>query len=89
MSDGDRYLVALPMFHVGALTPVTVNVYPAEIVNVVLSHPEVSEVAVIGQPSDKWGESPFAVVVKKEESLTETDLVKFCEGKLARLQDEQ
>ncbi len=39
------------------------NVYPAEIENVILSHPDVVEVAVIGQPSQKWGESPFAIVV--------------------------
>ena len=41
------------------------NVYPAEIENVILMHPDVAEVAVIGQPSEQWGESPFAVVVSK------------------------
>ncbi len=60
------------------------NVYPAEIENVILGHPAVAEVAVIGQPSERWGESPFAVVVKKEETLTEADVLKFCDGKLAR-----
>ncbi len=60
------------------------NVYPAEIENVILSHPEVAEVAVIGQPSERWGESPFAVVVKKEDTLTEDDVLKYCDGKLAR-----
>ena len=60
------------------------NVYPAEIENVILSHPEVSEVAVIGQASEKWGESPFAVVVRKIEQLQEADVLKFCDGKLAR-----
>ena len=60
------------------------NVYPAEIENVILSHPEVSEVAVIGQASENWGESPFAVVVRKIEQLQETDVLKFCDGKLAR-----
>ena len=59
------------------------NVYPAEIENVILSHPEVSEVAVIGQASENWGESPFAVVVRKIEQLQETDVLKFCDGKLA------
>jgi len=31
------------------------NVYPAEIENVILGNPKVGEVAVIGQPSAKWG----------------------------------
>src|SRR5262249_26210664 len=34
------------------------NIYPAEIENVILGHPGVREVAVIGQASPKWGESP-------------------------------
>ncbi len=38
------------------------NIYPAEIEDVLLSHPGVSEVAVIGQPSAKWGESPVAII---------------------------
>ena len=41
------------------------NVYPAEIENVILGNPKVGEVAVIGQPSAKWGESPFAIVVRE------------------------
>ncbi|HTO69368.1 MAG TPA: long-chain-fatty-acid--CoA ligase [Myxococcota bacterium] len=60
------------------------NVYPAEIENVILGNPKVSEVAVIGQPSPKWGESAFAVVVKKDQSLTEREVLDWCQGKLAR-----
>lgn len=60
------------------------NVYPAEIENVILSHPGVNEVAVIGQPSEKWGESPFAVVVKKDSELKEQDVLDHCDGKLGR-----
>ena len=60
------------------------NVYPAEIENVILAHPKVAEVAVIGQPSAKWGESPFAVVVKNDPSLTEREVLDWCNGKLAR-----
>lgn len=60
------------------------NVYPAEIENVITSCPGVSEVAVIGIPSQKWGESPLAIVVKSDDALTEDDVLKFCEGKLAR-----
>jgi O-succinylbenzoate-CoA ligase len=60
------------------------NVYPAEIENVILSHPQVREVAVIGQASAKWGESPLAIVVKSDDALTESDVLAFCRGKLAR-----
>ncbi len=58
------------------------NVYPAEIENVILSHPDVAEVAVIGQPSEKWGESPLAVVVRKHDSVTAEDILGHCDGKL-------
>ncbi len=60
------------------------NIYPAEIENVILQHPGVKDVAVIGQPSNKWGESPVAVVVKADEDLSEADVLKFTDGKLAR-----
>ncbi len=60
------------------------NVYPAEVENVILQHEGVAEVAVIGQPSEAWGESPFAAVVRKDETLTEAAVLQFCEGKLAR-----
>jgi O-succinylbenzoate-CoA ligase len=60
------------------------NVYPAEIENVILANPKVGEVAVIGQPSEKWGESPFAVIVRKDPSLTEREVLDWCQGKLAR-----
>ena len=60
------------------------NVYPAEIENLILSHPQVVEVAVIGQPSARWGESPFAIVVKNDESLSEETVLSFCNDKLAR-----
>ncbi len=59
------------------------NIYPAEIENVILSHPKVREVAVIGHPSAKWGESPLAVVVKGDPSLTESEVVAWSRGKLA------
>ncbi len=60
------------------------NIYPAEIENVVLSCPRVRDVAVIGQASAKWGESPLAIVVKGDAALTEADVLAHCRGKLAR-----
>lgn len=59
------------------------NVYPAEIEGVLASHPGISEAAVIGQQSEKWGESPLAIVVKSDDSLSEADVLNFCQGKMA------
>jgi acyl-CoA synthetase (AMP-forming)/AMP-acid ligase II len=60
------------------------NVYPAEIENILLQHPAIADAAVIGQGSDRWGESPFAVVVRKDQALTAADVLAHCDGKLAR-----
>ena len=60
------------------------NVYPAELENVVIGLPGVADVAVIGQPSERWGECAFAVVVRKDESLSKADVLRYCDGKLAR-----
>lgn len=59
------------------------NVYPAEIEGVLAQHPGVVEAAVIGQTSEKWGESPLAIVVKSDDALTEAEVLEFCRGKLA------
>ena len=60
------------------------NVYPAEIENVVLQHAGVKECAVIGIPSERWGESPLVIAVRADESIGEDDVLKHCDGKLAR-----
>ena len=61
------------------------NVYPAEIENVIYRMPEVAEVAVIGVPDERWGEVGQAIVVLKDGCrLEETDILRFCDGKLAR-----
>ena len=41
------------------------NVFPADLEAVLLQHPSVSEVAVIGIPSERWGETPLALVVPR------------------------
>jgi fatty-acyl-CoA synthase/long-chain acyl-CoA synthetase len=40
-----------------------VNVYPAEVENVLDAHPAIAEVAVLGMPDEEWGEAVCAVVV--------------------------
>jgi len=41
------------------------NIYPAEVENAIFGHPDVADVAVIGVPSERWGEEVKAVVVPK------------------------
>ncbi len=60
------------------------NVYSAEVELVLMQHPEIMDAAVIGQESEKWGESPFAVIVSKPASLTGLEVLSHCDGKLAR-----
>jgi long-chain acyl-CoA synthetase len=60
------------------------NIYPLEIEEVVVQHPAVAEVAVVGVPNEKWGEEVKAVVVLKEDAQTsEEDILDFCKGRLA------
>jgi long-chain acyl-CoA synthetase len=58
------------------------NVYPNEVEDVVAGHPKVLEVAAIGVPDAKATERVKLYVVKKDESLTEQELRKFCEENL-------
>lgn len=62
------------------------NIYPGEIERVLLTHPAVQEVAVIGVPDEKWGEEVMALVVPKPgQTLTERDIQRFCRENLASL----
>ncbi len=60
------------------------NVYPAEIENVIVGVAGVKETAVIGIESAKWGETPLAIVVKADESLTADAVLAECQAKLAK-----
>ena len=61
------------------------NVSSIEVEDVIFSHPDVAEVAVIGVPDEKWGETIKALVVKNEGSeLTEEELIDYCKSKVAR-----
>ncbi|RUO35335.1 long-chain-fatty-acid--CoA ligase FadD [Aliidiomarina sanyensis] len=58
------------------------NVYPNEIEDVVASHPKVLEVAAVGVPHEASGEVVKIVVVKKDDSLTEKEIIDYCRENL-------
>jgi len=61
-----------------------ISIYPLEIEEVLYSHPDVLEAAVIGSPDSEWGELTKAVVVLKEGSGTQgQELIQFCKDRLA------
>lgn len=60
------------------------NIYPKEIEDVIVTHPRVKEVAVIGVPDEKWGEAVKAVVVpKKGVEVTEQEIIDYCRDHMA------
>ncbi len=59
------------------------NIYPREIEDALFEHPAVADAAVIGVPSEQWGESVKAILVVKGESApTEEEILEFCRTKL-------
>ena len=61
-----------------------VNIYPAEIEEVIQLHPSVLDAAIVGVPDPEWGESVKAFVVLKDEAkASEDDIINFCIERLA------
>jgi acyl-CoA synthetase (AMP-forming)/AMP-acid ligase II len=60
------------------------NIYPKEIENLIYTHFEVKEVAVVGVPDDTWGESAKAYIVPREgHSIDPEDVIALCRDRLA------
>lgn len=60
------------------------NVYPAEVENVLYSHPAVFDAAVIGVPDETWGEAVKAVIVRQPgEELAEDELIAWTRERIA------
>ncbi len=63
------------------------NVYPSDIEAVMLQHPQVRECAVVGVPSDAWGESPVAYVIAQPgQPLSATDLQQWLNSRVGKTQ---
>ncbi|MFZ4711627.1 MAG: acyl-CoA synthetase [Zwartia sp.] len=62
------------------------NVYPREVEEVLLTHPAVAEVAIVGMPDPKWGEIGVAVIVKRPEhqAVDAAELLGYLEGRCAK-----
>ena len=59
------------------------NIYPAEIENVLMQHEGIADAAVIGVPSERWGEAVKAILKPADSALTEEDVISFCRQRLA------
>jgi long-chain acyl-CoA synthetase len=60
------------------------NVYPAEVENALMSHPDVADVAVVGVPDQRWGEAVKAVVVPAAGTTPDpAELIASCRERLA------
>jgi long-chain acyl-CoA synthetase len=60
------------------------NVYPAEVENAVMKHPDVADCAVLGVPDERWGEVPVAVVVRRPDTTPTTgSIIAHCGELLA------
>jgi len=60
------------------------NIYPAEVENALMSHPDIIDAAAVGVPDDKWGETVKGFVILKEGvELTEQDIIASTKEKIA------
>jgi acyl-CoA synthetase (AMP-forming)/AMP-acid ligase II len=63
------------------------NVYPSDLEAVLREHPSVAEAAVVGVPSERWGETPVAFVVTRSESAVDTDMLReWANERLGKIQ---
>jgi len=60
------------------------HVYPSEVQEIIISHPDVFDVAVIGLHHEKWGEQVTAVVVPRSKTkIDEKTIMNYCRDKMA------
>ncbi|NHI94115.1 MAG: long-chain fatty acid--CoA ligase [Candidatus Lokiarchaeota archaeon] len=81
MKDGELYTIERKKecINTGAE-----KVFPLEVEEVILDHPAVENVVVIGVPDEEWGSTVRAVVIKKPgKEVTAQEIMDFCKGKMA------
>ena len=64
------------------IQPGNVTVMPAELEDILLRHEQIADVAIAGVPHPNHGEAPRAFVVRKDNKLTEKDVVEFFKSKV-------
>ena len=60
------------------------NIYPAEVENALMSHPQILDAAVVGIPDEKWGETVLGFVILAEDaSISEDEIIAYSREKIA------
>jgi len=60
------------------------NIYPAEVENALMSHPQILDAAVVGIPDEKWGETVMGFVILAEDaSISEDEIIAYSREKIA------
>jgi len=60
------------------------NIYPSEVEHLLAGHPDVQDVAVVGLPDAKWGETVCAVIVRRAgATATEAEILAWCRDRIA------
>ena len=62
-----------------------INIYPREIEEVLLEHAEINDIAIVGEPDEKWGEIIKAFIVFNELELSLDEIQDFCSNKIASI----
>lgn len=63
------------------------NIYPSDLEQQLRRHPQVQDAAVVGVPSDRWGETPVAFVIpRKDSGLDAREALAWCNAKVGKTQ---
>ena len=62
-----------------------INIYPREIEEILLEHAEINDIAIVGEPDEKWGEVIKAFIVFNELELSLDEIQDYCSNKIASI----
>jgi acyl-CoA synthetase (AMP-forming)/AMP-acid ligase II len=63
-----------------------INIYASDIEDVLMTHPAVKEVAVVGVPHPRWSETPIAVIVPRDDEASAEQIQSWANERLAKYQ---